>query len=74
MSISAASGATASSSHRPRQARHLSPPPARAGERARAARHPLALSRQGLAIDAKTGGLVGIDRDKKQIVFGELKE
>jgi hypothetical protein len=29
---------------------------------------------QGLAIDQKTGGLVGIDRNKKQIVFGELKE
>ncbi|HEV7405847.1 MAG TPA: hypothetical protein VGO11_23080 [Chthoniobacteraceae bacterium] len=29
---------------------------------------------QGLAIDAKTGELVGIDRDKRQVVFGELKE
>jgi hypothetical protein len=29
---------------------------------------------QGLAVDAKTGGLVGIDRDKGKIVFGEMKE
>lgn len=29
---------------------------------------------QGLAIDAKTGGLVGIDRGKGQVVFGELRE
>lgn len=29
---------------------------------------------QGLAIDAKSGQLVGIEREKKRVVFGELKE
>jgi hypothetical protein len=29
---------------------------------------------QGLAIDVKTGGLIGIDRGRGQVVFGELKE
>ncbi|MHA3772552.1 carbon-nitrogen hydrolase family protein [Verrucomicrobiota bacterium sgz303538] len=29
---------------------------------------------QGIAVDPKTGGLVGIDRDKRQVVFGELRK
>lgn len=29
---------------------------------------------QGIAVDPKTGGLVGIDRAKRQIVFAELRE
>ena len=35
------------------------------------AKEPAPFTGQGFAFDAKTGGLVGIDRAKRQIIFAE---